>query len=76
MLFAATWMDLEVITLSEVSQRKKVFYGITFMWNQKMTQMNLFIKQKQTHTHKAHLLLPEERQEGAGLIRSIGLTIG
>ena len=74
MLFAATWTDLEVIPQSEVSQRKHVFYGITFMWNQKIIQMNLFIKQ--THTHKAHFLLPKEKQEGAGLIRSIGLTIG
>ena len=51
--FAETWMDLEVITLSEVSQTKKDKYhiisltcGISF---QKMIQMNLFTKQKQTH---------------------------
>ena len=29
---AATWMDLEIIILSEVSQKKK---GITSMWNLK-----------------------------------------
>ena len=29
MPFAATWMDLEIITLSEVS------YDITYMWNLK-----------------------------------------
>ena len=53
MSFAATWVDLEVITLSEVSQTKKDKYhiisltcGISF---QKMIQMNLFTKQKQTH---------------------------
>ena len=32
MPFAATWMDLEIIILSEVSQRK-ISYGITYMWN-------------------------------------------
>ena len=45
MPFAATWMDLEIIILSEVSQT-----DITYMWNlKKMIQMNLFTKQKQTH---------------------------
>ena len=33
MLFAATWMDLELITLSEVSQKEKEIYDITYMWN-------------------------------------------
>ena len=32
MSFAATWMDLEIITLSEVSQRQ-ISYDITYMWN-------------------------------------------
>ena len=32
MLFAATWMDLEIIILSEVSQRQ-ILYNITYMWN-------------------------------------------
>jgi len=43
MPFAAAWM--EIIILSEVSQRQ-----ITYMWNlgEKMIQMNLFTKQKQT----------------------------
>ena len=37
MLFAAKWMDLEIIILSEVSQREKdkYQYDITHMWNQK-----------------------------------------
>ena len=34
--FAATWMDLESIMLSEISQRKKM-YDITCMWNLKNT---------------------------------------
>ena len=32
MPFAATWMDLEIIILSEVSQ---IPYDITYMWNLK-----------------------------------------
>lgn len=35
--FAATWMNLESIVLSEVSQRKKKSYDITYMWNLKNT---------------------------------------
>ena len=37
MPFAATWMDLMIITLSEVSQtgKGKLLYDITYMWNLK-----------------------------------------
>ena len=34
MPFEATWMDLEIIILSEVSQRQ-ILHGITYMWNLK-----------------------------------------
>ena len=38
----ATWMDLEIITLNEVSHSKRqTLYDITYMWNQK--------KKKDTH---------------------------
>ena len=33
--FAATWMDLEFIILSEVSQTEKDKYYNTYMWNLK-----------------------------------------
>ena len=35
--FATTWMDLEIITLSEISQkeREKFLYNITYMWHLK-----------------------------------------
>ena len=50
MPFAITWMDLKIITVSEVSQTEKGKYLITYMWNLiKIIQKNLFIKQKQTH---------------------------
>ena len=47
MPFAATWMDLEIIILSEVSQTKRqISYDIAYMQNlkKKMIQMNLFTK--------------------------------
>ena len=49
MLFVATWKDLDIIILSEVSQTEKYKYYIAYIWNlNKMMQKNLFIKQKQT----------------------------
>ena len=43
MPFAATWVDLEIVMLSEVSQTKTVSCDITSMWNlkKKKIQMNL-----------------------------------
>ena len=34
LLFATTWMDLDGIMLSEISQRQ-ILYDITYMWNLK-----------------------------------------
>ena len=50
MPFAATWMDLEIIILSEVSQRmtSSICYHL-YVEFLKVIQMNLFTKQKQTH---------------------------
>ena len=51
MPFAATWMDLEMITLDEVksNRERQISYGITHVWNLIMIQMNSFIKPKQTY---------------------------
>ena len=47
MLFASIWMNLESITLSEISQRQ-ILYEITNMQNLiKMIQKNSFTKQKE-----------------------------
>ena len=50
MSFAATWMDLEIIILSEVNQRKTniILYHL-YLASKKMTHMNLFTKKKQSH---------------------------
>ena len=32
-MFAATWMELEILILSEVSQKEKAKYNITYIWN-------------------------------------------
>ena len=52
MASAATWMDLEIIILSEVSQTRKIniiWYHL-YVESKKMIQMDLFTKQKQTHS--------------------------
>ena len=48
MPFAATWIDLEIIKVSEVNQTEKnKHHMILHVWNlKKMIQMNLFTKQK------------------------------
>ena len=33
--FATTWMDLQGIMLSEISQTREVAYDFTYMWNLK-----------------------------------------
>ena len=37
MLFAATWMDLEIVIVSEVrsDRERQISYDITYMWNLK-----------------------------------------
>ena len=43
MPFVATWMDLEIITLREVSQ-KDIQYHITYMWKLKYDTNELIYK--------------------------------
>ena len=42
MPFAATWMDLEIVTLSEVRERQ-ISYDIADMWNLKTKGTNELI---------------------------------
>ena len=49
MPFAATWMQLEIIILSEVSQKEKDKYHVISFVCGIEKEMNLFTKQKQTH---------------------------
>ena len=47
MPFAATWMDLEIITWSEVRERQISY--VTYMWNLIKNNTKELIKQKQTY---------------------------
>ena len=43
--FAATWMDLEIVILSEVSQTEKITcHGVTYMWNLKKRYKSIYLQ--------------------------------
>ena len=46
MLFAATWMNLEIIILSEFKsdRERQISYGIAYMWNVKKGTKELIYK--------------------------------
>ena len=54
MPFAVTCMNLEMIIRSEVSQKEKDKYHMLSLicGIENMTQMNLAMKQKETHRHR------------------------
>ena len=54
MSFEATWMDLEMIILSELSQTKTniiCYYSLVESNFKKMIQVNLFTKQRETYRY-------------------------
>ena len=61
--FVATWIDLEIITLSEVRKRQ-VPYDITFMWNLKYGTNEQIYK---TETHLENSLMVEGCGGGLGV---------
>ena len=51
MSFATTWMEPEIIIVSEVSHREKwISYDTTYMWNLK-TNTNELIYRAETYIH-------------------------
>ena len=64
--FATTWMDLEDITLSEISQRKRntVRYHL-YMVSKKYNKLGN-IKKKQTHRYRELAVTGGKREVGRG----------
>ena len=58
MPFAATWMDLETVILSEVSHtEKEKYHDIPYVWNLKGNDTNELTKQKNSQTWRMNLQL-------------------
>ena len=54
MQLAATWMDLEIIILNEVSQRQ-VLYDNAYMWHVKDTNELIYKTETDSQTKKTYL---------------------
>ena len=54
MLFAAIWMDLEIIILSELDKDKYLMISL-ICGIQNMIQMNSLTKEKQSHRHRKQI---------------------
>ena len=70
MPFAATWKDLDIIILNEISQTEKDKYYITYLWNLKNSTNFLFGNRKR-------LTDIDDHYKGEGkedYIGSMGLT--
>ena len=76
MPFAATWMQLEIIILSKVSQKEKDKYHMISLICRilKIIQMNLYIKQEQNHRRRKQTHGYQSGEQGReGIIRNMGL---
>ena len=64
-------MDLGIIILSEVSQRKTVSYDIAYMWNllKKNDRQNELIYKTDSLTWRMNLWLPGEKGGEGGINR-------
>ena len=69
MTFVATWMDLEIVILSEIYQRKTntIWYHL-HVESFKMTQINLLTKQKQSHRYRRQTHGYQRGKVGGGKI--------
>ena len=64
MKFATTWMELEIIILSEVRKRK-IPYDITYMWNpKKIIQINYLQNRNRLTDIENKLMVTKREREG------------
>ena len=74
MPFAATWMEPETLTLSEISQRKTNTMIPRISRIKYLAHMNLSTEKKQTHGHGEQTRSCQEEGEGEGWTRSLGVS--
>ena len=71
MPFAATWMQVETLILSEVSQKERqIPYVITYIWNLIYGTNKAFYRKK---NHGLGVRLVVTKGEGVGWLGSLGL---
>ena len=63
MLFAATWMDLEIIILNKVKsdRERQILYNITYMWN--LEDRIIYKTKRESQTWKRNMVI---RRDGGG----------
>ena len=71
MALATTWMDLEIILLSQVIQTEKdIEYNITYMWNlknqTKLFKLFIYKTEIDSQIQKTDLWLPKGKGGGKG----------
>ena len=75
MPFAATQMDIQVVTLCEVSQTEREKQNIAYKWNLKQNTNKLTDKtETYSQTWRKNLWLPEGKGRGKGQLGSLGWT--
>ena len=74
MPFVATWMELEMITLNEVSQRKIPYY-VTYRWNLKYDKKEHIYETNRFTNIKNRLVSAKEERIEEGIERRLGLQI-
>ena len=73
MPYAATWMELETLILSEVSQKERQMpYDTTYIWNL-IYGTNEPFHRKETHDLENKLVVA--KGEGVGWTGSLGLVV-
>ena len=66
MKFATTWMDIEIIILSEVRKRK-IPYNITYTWHpKKIIQIN-YLQNRNRLTDMENKLMVTKREREGGI---------
>ena len=72
MSFAATWMDLEIVTLSEVRERE-ISYDIPYMWNLKRNYTNSYLQNKNRLIEQSYNC--QGKGLGGEIVREFGIDM-
>ena len=76
MPFAATWMDLEIVILSEVQsdRERQISYDIAWMWNLKKCYKWTYLQNRNRVTDVENKLMVTRGESGVGGRDKLGLT--